>query len=213
MKRKLKRQFSDPALYLSIGLGLVPLIVSAVYYDQLPMRIAVHWTINGQPDRYASPYFSAVVLPAVLLILNVPVVMAINADLSRRQSFYTTCLKFLLPVVSNFLLVVLVLHAVIEINYALCLPMVAGILVVILAAHLPACQWEQRVGILLPWTLRSKRNWNMTHKVACGVCGVSGFLLIAAAYVWPVPLICTAVALSILTPLVFSAVYAKLHHE
>ena len=204
----MKRTLSDPALYLSFLLGLAPLLVHAVYYDQLPMLMASHWGSGNVPDRYTSRFFTAVAVPAVLLVLNIPVVAAIDAGPIGKQGFLTTCCKFLLPAASVILSVTLVLRTIMDVGWTFCVPAAVGVLLVIAAASLPLCEVNRMPGICLPWTLSSEKNWKLTHAVACGTTAVSGFAMMAASFVWTIPLVCTAAGFCILAPVLFSFFYS-----
>lgn len=204
----MKRALRDPAFYLAFLLGLLPLLVHAAYYDQLPILLASHWTFSSTPDRYTSRLFTAVIIPAVLLVLNIPVVIALDADQTRKQGFLTTCCKFLLPAVSVFLSGTLVLRTILDTGWTFAVPTAVGVLLIVAAASLPLCQENTFPGIMLPWTLRSGRNWRMTHRAACFTTAVSGFMMLAAAFVWTIPLVCTAAAVCLLAPVLFSWVFS-----
>lgn len=61
------------ARFLAVGLG-IPLLAAAAsvitqiaYLHRLPDRIAVHWTVSGDPDRWASPW-TLIVLTLVICV-------------------------------------------------------------------------------------------------------------------------------------------------
>jgi uncharacterized membrane protein len=209
----MKRKLSDPALYLSVLLCLVPLVISAACYDRLPMLLATHWGAHNQPDRYSSVFFTAIVMPVLFLILDILVILALNADMTRRPTFYTTCCKFALPAASLFCSMVLVVRVLQPVTFLLSAPILVGMLLVIVAAHLPNCRRDLSRGILLPWTVSNERNWVMTHRVACGSTAAAGFLLIAAAFFWTLPLITVAAVVGIVTPVLFSFFYSRKRHS
>lgn len=73
--------------------------------------------------------------------------------------------------------------------------------------YLPKCRWNLTVGIKLPWTFASEKNWDATHRMAGPVWMVAGLVILLGSFgseKWAMGLLLGAILLAISIPAAFS---------
>jgi len=175
----------DKVFIISTMLCLSPMILTAMLYDKLPNQMAVHWNSAGIPDNFASKEFAGFGLPAILAGLNVFTQVILNND--PKKANYPKVLRFLLkwlvPVMSLILVpVTLFISLGVEINLNLYAPIFLGLMFIILGNYLPKTKQNYTMGIKLPWTFNSEKNWNKTHRLAGYVWIIGGICIILSSW-------------------------------
>ena len=64
--------------------ALAAAVASLIFYNELPERMAAHFSLTDQPDRYVHKVIGAFLLPAVMLLL--PALTNLNMRLERDPS-------------------------------------------------------------------------------------------------------------------------------
>ncbi|MBS5130285.1 MAG: SdpI family protein [Lachnospiraceae bacterium] len=158
---------------------LLPMLIAAFVYQDLPAQIATHWGADGTPNGYSSKAFACFGLPAIMAGLNIFVNILLDNDPKRKNVNNRILMvsKWCIPVVS---LVASTLTLAFALGYKVSIsritPAMVGVLLIALGNYLPKCKQNYTVGIKLPWTLNSEENWNRTHHL-------SGYLFILAGIV------------------------------
>lgn len=161
---------------------LLPMLIAAFVYQDLPAQIATHWGADGTPNGYSSKAFACFGLPAIMAGLNIFLNILLDNDPKRKNVNNRILIvsKWCIPVVS---LVASTLTLAFALGYKVSIsritPAMVGVLLIALGNYLPKCKQNYTVGIKLPWTLNSEENWNRTHHL-------SGYLFILAGIVMTV---------------------------
>lgn len=164
---------------------LLPMILSAVLYKQLPDQIAIHWDGNGNPNNFAPKALGAFGLPALLAVVNLFTHFTLNNDPKKANSSAVLKLisKWAIPLLSVILVPITLFIA---IGYNISIPIIVssivGILFIAVGNYLPKSKQNYTVGIKLPWTLSSERNWNKTHRLAGYLYILGGILMLVAGF-------------------------------
>lgn len=163
---------------------LAPMALGAMYYSQLPQRMAIHFDSAGNPDNYASKAFVCFGMPALMALMNLIVHLVLDSDPKKAGSSPVLIAmgKWSMPFTSVFLMPVTIFYALgRNVNVATIVPIFVGLLFIAIGNYLPKCRQNYTVGIKLPWTLHSEENWRRTHRFAGVTFILSGILMIAAA--------------------------------
>ena len=56
---------------------------------------------------------------------------------------------------------------------------------ILLGNYLPKCRQNYTIGIKVPWTLNSERNWNMTHRFAGYLWVITGVVSLICLFILP----------------------------
>lgn len=187
---------------------LLPLIVGAAVYKQLPERMATHWNFQGEPDGYSSRAVAVLVLPGVLTLVNILLPWMLRADPKHENmsSALKNVVIWTIPAVS-----VIAGGATIAwgLGYPLRLeriiPILVGLLFVIIGNYLPKTKQSYTMGIRLPWTLNSEENWNRTHRLAGFLWVLGGLYFLVMSFIgWNLPAFLIPIMLMTLIPTVYS---------
>jgi uncharacterized membrane protein len=163
---------------------LVPAIYLAMVWDRIPEQVAMHFDIEGTPDRYGSKrefLVMTLVLVAVsalsyLLLTNIYRIdpkryAPENKDRLKKMGFglviFLAALQCMFIYNSS--------HGIT--SFGLIIPAM-GLLFAFLGNYMQHIKPNYFAGFRLPWTLESEDNWKKTHKLV-GKLWFAGGLLIA----------------------------------
>ncbi len=153
-------------------------------YDSLPEQIAVHWNINGEPDRIvpkSEAWVNFWLMPLVMLLIVVLTVVLpwISPKHFEVEHFRPTWEYVMALVVGSFAFIDL---ALLVGSWGQQLPLgrffVAALMLffALLGNVLGRVKRNFWMGVRTPWTLASEGVWNQTHRVA-GWLWVAGGLI------------------------------------
>lgn len=199
----------DLLLIVTTAVCLLPMILGAVLYRQLPDQVPVHFDAAGVPNGYAPRAFACFGLPLILAGLNLFSHFSLHSDPRRAHAApaVKVFVKCLIPLIA---LIVVPLTLFAGLGRTLPLPLIlsvlVGVILIVAGNYLPKSRQNYTVGIKLPWTLHSEDNWNRTHRLAgilwviCGLLFIlSGLFQLHAAITLPVLL-----GLAVIVPFVYS---------
>ncbi|MBB2182172.1 SdpI family protein [Lachnospiraceae bacterium MD1] len=186
---------------------LIPLLIGAVFYNQLPDSIPVHFNIYNQPDNYASKSFALFGIPLILLLLQIVCCAVVNSDPKQMnatpQLQYIS--RFIIPILGIMTQCLIILYVLNDgINVGKVITVVLGIIFLLIGNYLPKCKQNYTIGIRLPWTLADEVNWRKTHRMA-GILMVALSILIiiislAGYEIWTFAIL----AIAVITPCIYS---------
>ncbi len=153
-----------------IIIALIPAFYLAYIWKTLPEKVPLHWTINGEVDRYGSKQqliWISLFLPLFIYILLsfIPKIDPKN-QLNKMGEKYQN-LKFLLVVFMSLLAGIIIYAAktgnLFSPKYIL---LATSGLFIILGNYMKTIKPNYFVGIRTPWTLENKEVWKKTHSIA-----------------------------------------------
>lgn len=195
-------------LILTTFICLLPMIVAAVVYDQLPEQMVTHWNGSGVPDGYSPKAFACFGLPGIMAGVNLLVNFLMENDPKRKNYSQSlrTLMKFLIPVLTviiGFVTIGTGLGK--ELNVEMILPFMIGILFIVIGNYLPKCKQNYTMGIKCPWTLNSEENWNRTHHMGGYLFILAGILMILAGFIEALQIVMIAVIILVaVVPFIYS---------
>ncbi|MGM9647483.1 MAG: SdpI family protein [Eubacteriales bacterium] len=208
-------------LILTSLLMLLPTLAGLILWDKLPDRIPIHFGADGKADGWSSRLFAVFGLPLIILAFHWLCVIGTSFD-PKKQNINRKLFSIVLwicPVIS--LVLVSVCYAYVmgwEINVAILIFLLCGLLFIILGNYLPKCRQSYTMGIKLPWTLADEANWNATHRLGGWLWVAGGLLLLVSAPLTSIPIVAVCVFigdvfLMMLIPTVYSFLYFKKHSD
>ena len=148
---------------------ILPIFVGIILWNKLPDMVATHWGPQGVPDGYSSKAFAVFAMPAFMLIFHW-LCMFISCLDKRMENQTQKALKlvfWLCPVLSLLASFITYSTALgFGFNIAKISVILMGVLFIVIGNYLPKTTQNFHLGIRLPWTLKSEKNWNMTHRFA-----------------------------------------------
>ncbi|HEV8480539.1 MAG TPA: SdpI family protein [Candidatus Eisenbacteria bacterium] len=162
--------------------------LAAANWQSAPDHIAVHYGLNGQPDRWGGRAEGLLAMPLVslgvyLAMLFLPFVDPGRANYATFARTYAILrLLVLLVLAGIYIAVLLTLHGR-RVDMAGVAPLLVGGLFILLGNMLGKIRPNWFVGIRNPWTLSSKESWTRTHRVGGWVFMAGGILFMTCALV------------------------------
>lgn len=156
------------------------MVAASLYaWGRVPEQLPVHWSIDGQPDRFEA----LVVFPLVGLFLY-----ALALVLSRVVAQPEQNQKLTGAVLRIVVLGLAALHVGLVANHLgaeLAVPRLAGLTVGVILMGvgnlLPKAQPSRWVGVRTPWTFRSKESWYRSQRAGGWVMSLSGLAFFVTA--------------------------------
>lgn len=202
-------------LLLTTAVCLLPMLLSAALYSQLPDQIPIHWNAAGQPDNYAPKLFAAFGLPALMAVFNLLVHLLFQADPKRANMGHMLRLLALwcCPVLCVILMPVTLFSALgVPLSIPVIVSAVVGVLFILIGNYLPKSGQSYTMGVRLPWTLDDPDNWRKTARLSGYLFIFAGALIFLCGCLqlfWPA---LVALLLAVIVPAVYSyLLYRRAH--
>jgi uncharacterized membrane protein len=183
---QMKKIIVGPGKPLDYILPALTLIASwaigAWFYMRMPETVAVHWGINGTPDRYGSRIEGALGFPIILTFL-----MLLFFALSRTKSgnvvlkFGTATALFLISI--QVIIGLNAIGVIVNVTRLIVLSM-AG-LFVLLGLFIPMLPQNRFGGFRNKYTLSNMRVWESTNRVGGKMMMAAGLLMVPFAFTPP----------------------------
>ena len=191
---------------LAWGVAALSWIVAFAALPYLPEVIPVHWNIYGEADGFSGRVAGAFSLPViialtVLLLSVLPRIDSMRDRFTESRDIYaivicaTACLLFGIEVTS------LISSAGTDLPVAMVFPMLLGFFFIVIGGMMPYIRRNTTIGFRLPWTIRSEKVWDETHRIGGPVFVAAGILIVIAsplAGVWATPVMLLILAAAIL---------------
>jgi uncharacterized membrane protein len=169
--------------FLIVGLAAV---ISAWAYPRLPINVATHWNLSGEPSGYSSRLVAVLLVPTVVLLLSS--VLRIVPRLYRQRD-RSGLIDIFWLILNTIFLFLLAIHVVVigngvgaPIRVGQLIPIGIGILFVLLGGILGSVKPNQFLGIRTPWTVSSERVWYKTHRTGQWLFAAAGLLLVVSSF-------------------------------
>ncbi len=207
---------NNMTLYVTTVMCFIPVLFGVLVFEKLPLQIPIHFDNGGNPDSYLSKALAIFGLPILLAAINVYTHFRVNNEpkINNPSSALKQAVKWVTPVIS---IIFIPLSLVIAMGAKLPIVMIgtalAGIVIVICGNYLPKNRQNYTLGIRLPWTLHSEKNWNKTNRFAGFVWVIGGLIIIANAFLlkWYVSIV--VIALLVVLPFLYSFMIFKMESK
>lgn len=179
------RTKNNSTLLVTTVMCLIPVIFGLLVFKDLPLQIPIHFDSAGNPDRFLTKTLAVFGLPVLMAVINLYAHFRIGNEpkADNPSSALKQATKWAAPIIS---VIFIPLSLVIAMGAKLPIVMIgtalAGIVIVIWGNYLPKNRQNYTLGIKLPWTLSSEKNWNKTNRFAGFVWVVGGLIMIANAF-------------------------------
>lgn len=182
MKVKINKKL---LLFTSI-LILLSSLVGCVFWYQLPEKMPTHFNLLGQADGYNHKVFAIFGLPALMLLMHWLLLFLMIKDpkSSNISSKIQVLIYWIIPFVSCLSMISIYGES---LGYSMMSGLLAqifmGVLMIVIGNYLPKTRKNYIIGIRLPCTLESDKNWRKTHRLAGKIWVLGGLLLFLNSFV------------------------------
>ena len=159
----------------AIAAALIAFIASALAYGHIPAeaRIAMHWNIHGEPDRFAGRLEALLLLPAMILLLTLVLLAMSRSEMGRRTQLENPA-AWLAGWVGGFLVLVsahlaILWNAIFQQDDVAGLPAVLAVVALVLiwiGNALPKTRPNPLVGVRTASTLSDRGAWGASNRFA-----------------------------------------------
>lgn len=207
--KKINKEFLMTALVIAL-----PMVIGAIFWNQLPEKIPTHFGIDGQADGYSSKLFTLFAFPALFLLFQIICLASFEKESvkvnipAKMRRFYT----WLIPVLSLIIQGSIYANALgfIKSGPTLVTTFLAIVFIVI-GNYLPKIQRNATVGIRIPWTLSDDKNWYKTHRMAGKLWVIGGLIILLESFIQvALPYVMgVVIAIMIVVPIVYSFILSR----
>ncbi|MBF8808091.1 MAG: SdpI family protein [Enterococcus lacertideformus] len=176
------------ALLVSIVVILLPIVASAVLWNQIPNQVATHFDMNWQADGWSSKQFALIGLPIILVGVQLITAFFILND--PKQKFTKLWIIYgtlgIVPLIALFVQTLTIFYALgNQVTWLMKVTpeMLIGLVFIFCGMVLMAVPQNYTVGIRLPWTLSSEQNWRQTNRLGAKMFIGGGILLLFAGII------------------------------
>lgn len=207
--KKINKEFLMTAFVIAL-----PMVIGAIFWNQLPEKIPTHFGIDGQADGYSSKLFTLFTFPALFLLFQIICLASFEKESvkvsipAKMRRFYT----WLIPVLSLIIQGSIYANALgfIKSGPTLVTTFLAIVFIVI-GNYLPKIQRNATVGIRIPWTLSDDKNWYKTHRMAGKLWVIGGLIILLESFIQvALPYVMgVIIAVMIVGPIVYSFILSR----
>ncbi len=215
----MKKQNTQRLIFVTVILSL-PWLYLAYIWPTLPQTIAVHFGIDGKPDRYGNKseiFVGPVIITIVALFIYILLINIQKLDPKRYKDEQSAVFVKIAQAVVLFMsgIGLLVLHWSVKegIGKVNLLLVLIGVFVAYLGNLMHSIKPNYFIGMRLPWTLESENNWRATHLAMSKIWFTGGLLIAILSLIVPtLPLLFVVsgiILAMVVTPIVYSYRYFK----
>src|SRR5258705_8721637 len=151
-----------------------PAVYLAIVWNKLPETVAMHFDLQGHPDRFGNKS-ELIILVIVFIVMNAVVYLILTniyrIDPRKYAAENKDRLQSIAIAVSVLLAAVLsvIIYSTLQGSIKISMGLIfagAGLLLAIVGNYLPNLKPNYFAGLRLPWTLENEENWRKTHWLA-----------------------------------------------
>ena len=195
-------------MVLSSIVCVLPLVVSALLYRQLPNQMPIHWNSVGEANGFIGKNIGAWGIPLFMLAIHLVVAIKTENDKSKQHlSVITKGLCFWAVPLASVIFVPLSLFkaAGYGLNITKIVLAIVGVLFIVAGNYLPKNQPNSIAG------------WNKTHRFAGAIWVICGFVYIIISFI-PLDnglagLTILATIIALLAPIIYSYIGEKVDSQ
>ena len=205
----MKRKLLNKVDLISVFLCLVAVLPGLMVYSRLPNEIAVHFSLNGDPDQYASRWVAVFGLPVFVSLIQLILCVTTNLlqkekELSRTEKV----IRFIMPLLLYVLQILMMMYALGSLKSILT---VVGILETVIlflyGNYAPKMRRNTFFGIRTPHTLANQEIWDKTHRFAGVLYIVAGIIcMILTVMECNMILLVILLAVTVAIPFIYSEI-------
>lgn len=159
--------------WLEAALLIAPFLALVVLWNQIPVRVPIHWNLRGEIDGWASKTIGLLITPlmGLLTVALCHVVSWLDPKLRRnleKTDRMNKVLQILRLAFAGFFDAILAVQLAAAFGYTIRAAQVIDscvlVLFAILGNYLPNLRPNYFIGIRTPWTLESPETWRATHR-------------------------------------------------
>lgn len=199
-------------LILTSIIILLPILAGLILWNNLPDEIPVHFNAEGIADGFGKKSFAVFGLPLFMLAVHWLGMFVTNLDPKRKNitDKNLSLVLWITPALSIFVSGIIYSHALgAKLNIVIACMLFFGLLFIVIGNYMPKCRQNYSLGIKVPWTLESEKNWNYTHRLAGKTWVIGGLAIIAISFLNSVWIFMAITIIMVIIPVIGSYLFHK----
>ena len=178
--------------WLEAALLLAPFFVIGAFWNKLPARIPVHWSLRGDVDRWASSksieifFLPLIAVAMVALLRAVPRLDPKLRTMLQENGRMRAALQIMRLTFAAFFCALFSIQIATALGYTFAsgraILWCTLVLLAIMGNYLGNLRPNYFVGIRTPWTLENEATWRATHRLGGRLMFFGALLLLAAEF-------------------------------
>lgn len=163
---------------------LLSIIATSLVYPYLPDKVAIHWNIEGNPDKISNKIFVFItaLLPMIILFLREKMPKLDpkkESYIKHEKSYYiTTSIIVIFFIIIHWITIGIALG--IPISIGKIVPILTGSMLIIFGNYMSQVRPNFFFGIRTPWALSNEYVWRKTQRFGGYSFIVSGIIIISS---------------------------------
>ena len=195
---------------------IVPFVLIAAFWAEIPDTIPIHFNGSGEPDRFGDKVPFIFLMPGISLFTFLLLYFIPHIDPKKRinaaQKGYTAFIMVM--VVFFFVLFLLMFSQILGLNwFGNYIVIVIPIFFMLLGNYMSKIRPNYFVGIRTPWTLQNEEVWERTHRFTGRLWVITSVIMLGVGLVfnsnYPGWLTAVYVGLVTIVPFVYSYIEYK----
>ncbi|WP_125604601.1 DUF1648 domain-containing protein [Lapidilactobacillus bayanensis] len=174
-------------IFLTSLIILLPIFYGVAVYAELPMRIAIHWGVNNQPNGWTNRPLAVFGIPVLMMLIQWFMIgmYALNTRIKSRAQRMELVTFSIVPIL-NLVLYIITLNIAMgeKINTGKVALLLIGVMFIALGNYMPTVTYEQQVGSRHYPKPRNPRNWAFVSR-RLGYTMVFGGILVLISLFFP----------------------------
>ena len=172
--------------WLLVTLLILPFIIGAWFYNQLPDEIPSHWNAKGEVDDYAGKW--VIFLTPIINVFVVGLIsLLVRIDPKKNYKQFESSLERIMLFFTLFFIVIFAMILFSALGYQLNTTQVIYVAILFLFAlignYLGKIRHNYFVGVRTPWTLESESVWNKTHRFTGKIWVFASAIMMVPAFI------------------------------
>jgi len=161
---------------------LAPYFFAALFWNQFPDQIPIHFNHSGEPDNYASKMVGLLLMPGINIALYVLFTMLPKIDPSKKNyRLFQDKLKPVRAAIHTFFSLLMIMTFLYTLGYQINISLIVlyglAALFLLIGNYLGNIRHNYFIGIRTPWTLANEQVWMKTHRFAAKLWVVCSLLI------------------------------------
>lgn len=165
---------------------LIPFLVSAYYWEQLPDVVPTHFNLQGEADDWGPKWMVALLIPIIGLFTYLMILLLPLIDPKKKIDSAQKPVAAIRIFTSIFMTAVygFVMASALgsQINFSSYIIAGVGLLILIIGNYMNSIKPNYFIGVRTPWTLESPEVWKRTHRLTSKVWVIGGLAMISVAF-------------------------------
>lgn len=165
---------------------LIPFLVSAYFWNQLPDVVPTHFNLQGEADDWGPKWVVAFLIPIISLFIYLMILLLPLIDpkkkISNSQKPVTAIRIFISIFMTAVYGFVMASALGVQVNFASYVIAGVGLLILIIGNYMNSLKPNYFIGVRTPWTLESPEVWKKTHRLTSKFWVAGGLGMMAMAF-------------------------------